>query len=298
VPLQARPVALVCLVLAGCAAPRPGQPIQSEEAAQPSRPVPQPGWLQIEAKADIPADVRADLVQRIERAFEFTLALHHFSHPDEVRNQPLVVTVRPSAARDSSASTHGPGTMQIDVGALDEGKIDGTLAHELSHLMDLRVLASSPFEVPRYLHEGKALAVGQRYRATTGALADDVARGQLLARLDGNQVEQALQRFRSREDQSAAKDAKLLGRFMAVGVFFVEFVRIHYCEGRGEVIALLAQTFERVGGGAALDAAFEQSFGISLTKAEQAFVAFARATEGIPSERLKGTFYEGLKIPR
>ncbi len=249
--------------------------------------------FRIESAQKIPQARLEELSDRLEKAFEFVLAENRWTTPPRVRNVPLEVTLTSVSGDGAAASAHGPEAMTLTVGTLGLPKLDGVLAHELSHVQDLRVLGDRALEVPRYLHEGKALWLGHAYRMKTSEEADDATRARLLAALTAAEAKEALETFRGGLDQRRAADRKLVSRQMSVAVLFVEYLRTGLSpKPVADPIAHLARAFEAIGTGTSVPDAFRAQFGATLEQAEAGFVEFIAKTEGRPDARFAGTIYE------
>lgn len=228
------------------------------------------------------------LRRRLAEAFAFAMERSQWSRPQQLAREPLEIVVS-ELPRGTLAAATGPRRFTVSPAALAQARADGVLAHELIHVQDFRAAGSALAQVPRYLEEGRALWLGHAWRTLKQEPADDVTRAALLRALTAEEGEEALALFRDGAGLKLAKERKLVGRFMSVGVFFLEYLRVR--GGAPDAFARLSWVLERVGEGVPFERAFIERFGRPLADVEQDFVAFLRATALDGVERLRGTLY-------
>ncbi|MBX7099675.1 MAG: hypothetical protein K1X89_18300 [Myxococcaceae bacterium] len=233
------------------------------------------------------ADLEA-LRHRVEAALSFAVSRGEWSQPRRLMKDPLEVEVT-ELPRGTLAAASGPRRFSVSPAALSEARADGVLAHELTHVLDFRAAGPALAQLPRFLEEGRALSVGHAWRALAQEPADDAARASQLRALTAEDGAEALRLFRDGAGLAIAKERGLVGRFMSVGVFFLEYLRVR--GGASDAFARLSRVLERLGAGTAFDAAFVEQFGRPLAEFEREFVAFLRSTASDPAERMRGTVY-------
>ena len=161
---------------------------------------------------------------------------------------------------------------------------EDTIAHELSHVQDFREAGDAMDSVPTYLEEGKASVIGDAWGRDPRHLADTA---RTMASLTAEDAAYLLKNFRSASAERRPPQFVYAGE--VTGALFVEFLATHV---NRDAVVHLSDAVEAAGKGTRFTTAFAKAFGLSLTEAEQRFVAFIRDTEGEPSRRLAGTLYE------
>lgn len=284
-----------CAGCAGCATTRTAADVDPSEVEQMEEVVAERAtpWLRVEAGNGVTRKMKLDVMKRIGRAFDYALESHGWNNPEALCEETLVVKVRkiPGAASDVEARSGAE--LNVEFGAQGTTRLDRLLAQEVTHVQDLRVLKkASRSTIPRYLYEGKALAVGNRYRIASGDRAAEAGRAKWIARFTADEALQTLRHFRAMN--GAITDKQALMQHVSVSAFFVEYLRTRVAGQRGDVIPMLARVFERVGGGEQFEAAFQEELGVPIAHAEEGFIGFIKTTEGSPAERLRGTVYAGI----
>ena len=160
---------------------------------------------------------------------------------------------------------------------------EDTIAHELSHVQDFREAGDAMDSVPTYLEEGKASVLGDAFGRDAKHLADTA---RTMASLSADDVAYLLRNFRHASAERRPPPFVYAGE--VTGALFVEYLATHV---RRDAVVRLSDAVEAAGRGTRFTTAFQQAFGLSLTEAEQRFVAFVRDTEGEPNRRLAGTLY-------
>jgi hypothetical protein len=248
--------------------------------------------IAVVTEASLPAADERAMVARVRAAFGFALRACGWSRPDAIAAAPLELHVA-ALPRGTLARTTGPGVFSVDSNGLHREDLDGVLAHELTHLQDFRVAGGGLRTIPRYLVEGRALGIGRAYRSSLAICGSDLERARAIEALTGEQAAEALRSFRDGDGLRLAKRTGNVFRWMAVGVFFVEFLRVRaHGTGWPDAMARLSRTWERVGQGETFDRAFAAEFAQSLRSLEEEFVAFVASTEKDSADRLRGTAYD------
>lgn len=284
---------LLVVMSAGCATTR-GEDAELTELEELEQVVAERAtpWIRVEAGAGVTRKQKLDVMKRVGRAFDYALEAHGWTHPEALCEQNLVVKVRRQSGAQSVAEAKSD--TELFVGISPSGaSLDRLLAHEVTHVQDLRVLKKATrASIPRYLYEGKALALGNRYRMAAQDRAGEAARAQWLSKMSADDALVTLKGFR--RTGAGVKDKQAYAQHQSVGVFFVEFLRTRVAGQRGDVIPMLARVFEKVGAGGDFDAAFVDELGVPLQTAEESFLTFLKQTQDAPDERLRGTIYAGL----
>jgi hypothetical protein len=160
---------------------------------------------------------------------------------------------------------------------------EDTIAHELAHVQDFREAGDAMESIPTYLEEGKATVLGDAWGADDERLASAT---RLMASLSADDAAYLLRNFRRASAESRPPNFVFAGE--TTGALFVEFLATHV---KKDALVRLCDAIEATGHGTRFTTAFRQSFGMSLTEAEQRFIRFIADTEGDPSRRLAGTLY-------
>jgi hypothetical protein len=174
------------------------------------------------------------------------------------------------------------GTFEISSSLLKQGD-PNTLAHELSHLWDMRHAGPNIAGVPYYLQEGRACALGDGY---------DLARGvdDTWLRDEANACAGLTADFVQRVFDHPTGPVTETFRGEITGEAYVEFLKQHFAS---DAIARLGHMTVAMAGGKPYDSAFRAQFGVLPKAAERQFVDFIRRTESNRTARLKGTVFEG-----
>lgn len=237
-------------------------------------------------------DARA-LAARIERAWESDSQQQRWDDERPLR-QPLTVAVLSASgfARftgDDTGSIAGVTTGK-DLFVVPDRVLRGTspddentIAHELSHVQDFREAGDAMDSVPTYLEEGKASVLGDAWGRDPKHLANTA---RTMTSLSADDVAYLLRNFRHASAENRPPPFVYAGE--VTGAMFVEYLATHL---RQDAVVRISDAVEAAGHGTRFTSAFQQAFGISLTEAEQRFVAFVRDTEGQPARRLAGTLY-------
>ncbi len=269
------------------------------EPVGPTREVYRSDSVRVVADHPVDAAQAARLAQRIESAYRSDAARLKW---DDARPLAEQLTVAVLSARafaavtgDSTGAiagvTTGPNLFVMPDRVLSRfGPDDAdTIAHELTHVQDLRQAGSSVDSIPTYLLEGKAYVVGDAYARGNLAHLESVAA--TLGQLSADDAAWVLRNFRRPEAEQNAPRAVYLGEI--TGALFVEFLRTRL-NGRGDAAALdkLSNATDVVDEGVSFAAAFAREFGVPLSEAERQFVRYIGQTEADPEARLQGTLYD------
>ena len=239
-----------------------------------------------------PSDAKA-LAARIERAWAHDTTLQRWDDQRPLQKQ-LTVAVLSAAdfARftgDDTGAVAGVTTGK-DLFVVPDRVVHGTtrddedtIAHELSHVQDFREAGDAMDSVPTYLEEGKASVIGDAWGRDPNHLANTA---RTMASLTAEDAAYLLKNFRSASAESRPPQFVYAGE--VTGALFVEFLATHVNK---DAVVHISDAVEAAVKGTRFTTAFAKSFGISLTEAEQRFVAFIRDTEGDPARRLAGTLY-------
>ena len=179
----------------------------------------------------------------------------------------------------------GPNLMVMKDSYMDNPLSDGTLAHELTHIQDLRQLRGK--KLPSFMLEGRALTIGQAYRLNVGQQPGDYDR----------------QMARSAVAFTAEKAMELLDNYgshgwdnQAIGTVVVEYMRVKWKGGIADVNPRLSRMIERMAAGREFEQAFHDEFGESAEAFADALAGFLRATQGNAQQRLQGTMWQSVSL--
>lgn len=183
----------------------------------------------------------------------------------------------------------------VSTAVLGDSFANGTLAHELAHIQAKRALGrfSEAHLAPRYFIEGHGNILGRAYRDRLGVAKHDydIRKARQIERFTADEARTILT-----DDSYGATDTAEMDRMEAMGIFFVEYLRVRrYPAGAPNVFAGMARVFESIGRGRTYDGAFREQFGTSVEQVVSEIVALVRRTASNPAARLKGTLYEGFQ---
>lgn len=254
--------------------------------------------VRVVSDARVPAAEGRTLAHRIKRAYAWDERKEKWKNPAPLRAQLTVEVLSPdnfarlTGDRTGSIAgvTTGPNLFVVPRRVLDGTRAadEDTIAHELAHVQDFREAGARLDAVPIYLQEGKAYVLGDQYPASEGLTDRHKATvAATLGRLTAHDVQTVLSYFRTAADEG--RDPQFVYYGEITGALFVEWLK----RRQPDAVPRLAQAIADTGRGAGFDAAFRAQFGMSVATAEDAFVRFIAATEGRPTERLKGTIYAG-----
>ncbi len=241
----------------------------------------------------IPRAEAKGLAERVELAWANDVHQQKWDDQKPLRAPLTVAVLSPRAFErftgDSSGSIAGVTTGK-NLFVVPERVLQGTsphdedtLAHELAHVQDFREAGDAMDSIPTYLEEGKATVLGDAWGGDDDRLT---SAARLMASLDADDAEYLLRNFRRASAESRPPNFVFAGE--TTGALFVEFLATHV---KKDALVRLCDAIEAAGDGTRFTTAFRQSFGLSLTEAEQRFIAFIADTEGDPQRRLAGTLY-------
>ena len=176
----------------------------------------------------------------------------------------------------------GPNLMVMKDDYLDKPLSAGTLAHELTHIQDLRQLKGN--RLPSFMLEGRALTIGKAYRTFLGQEPNsyDQQMAGSAMRFSAAQAEQLLNEYRGKGWNN-----------QAIGTVLVEYMRTKW-NGSGvpDINMRLSRMIEIMAAGAEFEAAFEKEFKASAMAVGGAFMKHLDATQSDPRARLQGTIWQ------
>lgn len=218
---------------------------------------------------------------------ERVLKAHAFSGKQSSWRNPKLLWAKPLQFRLLGGSlkvlgyAEGPDLMVMRDDYLDNPLSEGTLAHELTHIQDLRQLRGS--KLPSFLLEGRALTIGHDYRMSLGQPENEYDR-----RMAGSAL-----RFTSKNAEELLKEYRGKGwDNQAIGTVLVEYMRTKW-NGAGlpDVQSRLARAIETMAEGAGFEAAFQKEFGAAFAALRKSFMKHLDDTKDDPRARLQGTIW-------
>jgi hypothetical protein len=182
----------------------------------------------------------------------------------------------------------------VSTAVLDDPFANGTLAHELAHIQAKRALGRHSEEklVPRYFIEGHGNWMGRAYRDYLHVTEHhyDLLKARLMMRFTSEDARTILT-----DDSYAAAGRANEDQMEAMGIFFVEYLRVRHHET--DTILRMGRVFEKVGRGSSYANAFREEFGVPIDRVVAEIVSFVERTESHPAERLRGTLYQEFSQP-
>ena len=241
------------------------------------------GFLEVYSDHGVdPARCNA-IVARVLRSFAFVTERAAWKDRSLLTARPLQFALVGDGAIKVLGYAQGPNIMVMKDSYMDNPLSEGTLAHELTHIQDLRQLRGKP--LPSFMLEGRALTIGQAYRVHLGQQLGDYDRQ--MARSAANFTpEQALELLDNYKGHGWNNQA--------IGTVVVEYIRAQWKGGVPDVNPRLSRMIERIATGREFEAAFQDEFGASAEAFGDAFFGYLRATQNNPQARLKGTMWESV----
>ena len=225
------------------------------------------------------------IVARVLKAYAFVGERAAWKDKDLLTAQPLQFALVGDSGIKVLGYAKGPNLMVMKDSYMDQPLSEGTLAHELTHIQDLRQLRGK--KLPSFMLEGRALTIGQAYRLHIGQAPGDYDR----------------QMARSAAGFTAEKATELLDNYsahgwdnQAIGTVVVEYMRAEWKSGITDINPRLSRMIEGIAAGHEFERAFENEFGATAEAFAEAFIGFLRATQGDPKRRLKGTMWQSVSL--
>ena len=231
-----------------------------------------------------PARCKA-IAARATKTFAFVTDRAEWKDRGLLTAKPLEFALVGDNAHNVLGYAKGPNLMVMKDSYMDNPLSEGTLAHELTHIEDLRQLRGK--KLPSFMLEGRALTIGQAYRLSIGQTPGDYDR----------------QMARSAVNFTADQAMGLLDNYgghgwdnQAIGTVVVEYMRTQWKGGIPDINPRLSRMIERVAAGREFDQAFQDEFGVSSEAFAADFAAYLRATQGDAKRRLQGTMWQSVAL--
>jgi hypothetical protein len=222
---------------------------------------------------------------RLVKAYAFVTERYAWKDRGLLTAQPLqFALVGPSQIKVLGYAS-GPNLMVMGDAYMDDPLSEGTLAHEVAHIQDLRQLKGR--KLPSFMLEGRALTVGQAYRLHVGQKAGDYDRKMARSAVGftADQAMELLENYRGHGWNN-----------QAIGTVVVEYMRVEWRGGVADVNPRLSRMIEAIAGGREFEAAFEDEFKVKAEAFAEDFAAFLRTTQGDAKRRLKGTMWQSVSL--
>lgn len=241
------------------------------------------GFLEIYSDHAVDAARCKAIAGRVLKTYAFVTERAAWKDKSILTARPLQFALVGDGAIKVLGYAKGPNHMVMKDSYMDQPLSEGTLAHELTHIQDLRQLKGH--RLPSFMLEGRALTIGQAYRVHVGQAPGDYDR----------------QMARSAVGFTAEKAAELLDNYsahgwdnQAIGTVVVEYMRTQWKGGIADVNPRLSRMIERMASGREFEAAFQDEFEESAEGFAEAFATFLRGTQGNQAARLKGTMWQAV----
>jgi len=239
------------------------------------------GFLEVWSDHPIAPARCKSIVDRALKAYAFVSERTAWKDTAILKAHPLQFAMVGDDAIKVLGYARGPNLMVMKDSYMDNPLSEGTLAHELTHIQDIRQLRGK--KLPSFLLEGRALTIGQAYRLHVGQSPGDYDR----------------QMARSAANFTADRAMQLLDTYgghgwdnQAIGTVVVEYMRADWNGGVADINPRLSRMIERIAAGREFEQAFQDEFGVSAEAFADAFAGFLRATQGDPQRRLQGTMWQ------
>ena len=241
------------------------------------------GFLQVLSDRELdPARCKAH-VARVIKAFAFVTEKAAWTDRKLLTAQPLKFAVLGNPALTVLGYAQGPSLMVMKDAYMDDPLSEGTLAHELAHIQDLRQLRGK--RLPSFMLEGRALTIGQAYRLHVGQKSGDYDRqmARSAATFTDEQAMELLENYRGHGWNN-----------QAIGTLVVEYMRVKWNGGIANVNPRLSRMIEGIATGREFELAFQDEFKASADAFAEAFTGFLRSTQNNPQLRLQGTMWQSV----
>ena len=241
-------------------------------------------FLQVYSDGTVdPARCKA-IAERALKAYAFITKHAEWKDPAILRANPLQFRLLAGNLKVLGYAK-GPNLMVMRDSYMDEPLSEGTLAHELVHIQDLRQLQGKRF--PSFMLEGRALTLGNAYRMSLGQPPNsyDQQMAGSAVRFTASQAEELLNEYRGQGWNN-----------QAIGTVLVEFMRTKWNGGVPNIQPRLSRVVEGMAKGDEFEAAFQKEFAASAQSVGEAFAAHLNATQGNAPARLQGTIWQSVSL--
>lgn len=241
------------------------------------------GFLHVRSdRALDPARCKAH-VARMMKAFAFVTERAAWKDQGLLTARPLKFVVLGDPTLKVLGYAQGPNLMVMKDAYMDNPLSEGTLAHELTHIQDIRQLRGK--RMPSFMFEGRALTIGQAYRLHVGQKPGDYDRqmARSAATFTAGQAMELLENYRGHGWNN-----------QAIGTVVVEYMRVKWNGGVTDINARLSRMIERIATGREFEQAFQDEFKVSADAFAEAFTGYLRTTQNNPQQRLQGTMWQSV----
>ena len=243
------------------------------------------GFLHVYSDHPVDAGRCKAIAARALKAYAFVTARAAWKDRGILTGKPLEFALVGDDAHKVLGYAKGPNLMVMKDSYMDDPLSEGTLAHELTHIQDLRQLQGR--RLPSFMLEGRALTIGQAYRLDVGQAPGDYDR----------------KMARSAVAFTADQAMKLLDNYgahgwdnQAIGTVVVEYMRTQWKGGIRDINPRLSRMVERIGAGSEFEQAFQDEFAASAEAFAADFAGYLRATQGDAKHRLQGTMWQSVAL--
>lgn len=243
------------------------------------------GFLQVYTSHEITAERCRSHAARLLEAYAFVAERYAWKDKATLTAKPLQFALVPPSEIKVLGYASGPNLMVMGDKYMDDPLSEGTLAHEVAHIQDLRQLKGK--KLPSFMLEGRALTVGQAYRLQVGQKVGDYDRNMARSAV-GFTAEQAMELLENYRGHGWNNQA--------IGTVVVEYMRVEWRGGIADVNPRLSRMIEAMAGGREFEAAFEDEFKVKAEAFAEEFATFLRATQGDSKRRLKGTMWQSVSL--
>ncbi len=132
------------------------------------------GFLQVFSDHPVDAARCKAIAARALKSFTFVTDRAGWKDRALLTAKPLEFALVGDDAHNVLGYAKGPNLMVMKDSYMDNPLSEGTLAHELVHIQDLRQLKGQ--KLPSFMLEGRALTIGQAYRLNIGQAPGDYDR--------------------------------------------------------------------------------------------------------------------------
>lgn len=267
-------IACVCALLAGFA-------IQAAAAEFELQCTSDDKFLQIHSDHEVDQARCKAIGERVLKAYAFISKTAAWKNQDILRAVPLQFRLLGGNLKVLGYA-QGPNLMVMKDDYLDKPLSEGTLAHELTHIQDLRQLKGK--RLPSFMLEGRALTIGKAYRVFLGQEPNSY----------DQQMAGSAMKFSSAQAEPLLNEYRGQGwNNQAIGTVLVEYMRTKMNgSGIADINMRLSRMIEIMAAGAEFEPAFEKEFGASAVTVGEAFMKHLDATQNDPRARLQGTIWQ------
>ncbi|MCC6809507.1 MAG: hypothetical protein IT381_18910 [Deltaproteobacteria bacterium] len=244
------------------------------------------GWVTVLSDGELAAAEAEEIAKRVIVAWDFDKKEDQWPDP-KLLAAPLTVRVVTKAPDGLLGRANAPSTFLIALDYVRRPGSAATIAHELTHLQDFRVLKKA--KLPQWWLEGRADSNAFAFRAHLGMQQNPDWKGRVAKWTSADARAVFVEAVQSADHRMQVEE---------VGTLWIEHLRVRYPDAHPRSARMIAA----VAAGAALEQAFATAFGEPYEKAKEDFLAYLDRTQSDPDARVAGTWMQWTsnagRVPR